>query len=80
MRQLTVLLVLLILSGCGMQFTPTPEKVYKEETKKLKVIKEHQALQLEIMHINAAIAQMQAEARKNIPNFNLTPAEPETAE
>lgn len=79
MRQLIVLLVLLV-AGCGMQLTSTPEKVYTEETKRLKAIKEHQLLQLEVMNINAAIAQMQAEARKNVPNFNLTPAEPEKAE
>lgn len=79
MRKLIVLIIFLV-AGCGMQLTPTPEKAYEEDTKKLRAIKEHQILQLEIMNINAAIAQRQVEARKNVPNFNLTPAEPEKAE
>lgn len=71
-----VLVVLLMLPGCGMELKPSPEKVYKEETKKMTLIKAHQILQLEVMRINAAIAQMNTKAEKNMPTFNLTPAKP----
>ena len=42
-------------------------EVHREETKKLKLVKEQQMLKLEVMKINAAIAGMQVQARKEIP-------------
>lgn len=75
MKKLIVLygVLFVMLAGCGMQLKPTPEKVYRDEIEKFKMIKEHQALQLEIMKINAAIAQMQAPARQkvNVPELGV---------
>lgn len=75
MKKLIMLVVLLGLSGCGMELKPTEEKVYRNETKTMKLVKEHQLLQLDIMRINAAIAQINAKAEKNMPTFNLAPVE-----
>ncbi len=64
MKQLILLAVLLLVGGCGMQLMPKPEKAYLEETEKLKMVKEHQLLRLEVMQINVAIAKMQVPAQR----------------
>ena len=79
MKKLILLLVVvsLLLSGCGMQLTASPEKNYAEETRRLKMVKEHQILQLEVMRINAEIAKMQAPAQRparqkvNVPELGV---------
>lgn len=68
---------LLMISGCGMELTETPEAKYLAETKQMKMIKDHQVLRLEILKVNREIAALQAEANKNMPTFELTPAKPE---
>lgn len=68
---------MLMISGCGMELTEAPETKYLAETKQMKLIKEHQTLQLEILKVNREIAALQAEANKNIPTFDLAPAKEE---
>lgn len=72
---IVIVLAAILLAGCGMELKPTAEKAYRDETAKMKKIKEHQMLQLEIMKINAAIAQIQAEVEKNMPTYRLAPAD-----
>lgn len=78
MRKLIALAVLtVLLAGCGMELKPTLEKTYAEETRRLKLVKEHQMLQLEVMKINAAIAQRGAPAQSparqkvNVPELGV---------
>ncbi len=75
--KIVVMLLVLTVAGCGMEVQKTPEAKYVAETKQMRLIKEHQTLQLEIMKVNREIAALQAEANKNIPTFDLTPAKKE---
>lgn len=67
-----VVLVILI-TGCGMELKPTQEKAYRDETETMKKVKEHQALQLEIMRINTEIARLKVEVEKKMPTYRLAP-------
>jgi len=60
MKKIILLVVFLMFAGCGMELKPSQDKLYRDETAKLKVLKEHQALQLEILKINTQIAQFRA--------------------
>lgn len=75
MRTVIVFAAILI-AGCGMELKPKPEKAYKNETAKMKMVKEHQMLQLEILRINAAIAKMKALEDAMMPTYELAPVEP----
>jgi len=66
MKKLTIglavaLLVVVVVMGVYMA-TPEQERAYKKETAKMKMIKEHQMLQLEVLQINAAINRFSAPA------------------
>lgn len=78
MKKLIVLAALVVLlAGCGMELTEKPEKGYAEETRRMKLVKEHQILTLEIMRINAEIAKMQRPAQRparqkvNVPELGV---------
>ena len=51
---LLVLLVVAVLGGIALN-TPSAERTYKQETKQMRKIREHQMLTLEIIQINAAL-------------------------
>lgn len=67
--------VLILVGGYFYMQKTGPQRAYKAETKKLRLMKEHQTLQLEVMELNAEIARLQAEAEKNTPTYELTPKE-----
>jgi len=63
---------------CIQQFAAVerPKRAYAAEIEKLRMVRDHQALQLEVMKLNAQIAALQAQADANIPVFELAPAAP----
>lgn len=74
-----VLLLVLVL-GLVFQFwrnSATKERAYRAETRRFKMVLEHQKLQLEIMKVNAEIERLKKEAEKKMPTYELTPREPE---
>lgn len=69
------LVLVVLITGCGMELKPTPEKAYRDEIETMKKVKEHQTLQFEILRINAAIAKMKALADAMMPTYELAPPE-----
>jgi len=70
-----VLTVLILVGGYFWMQKTAPKRAYKAETKQLRLMKEHQTLQIEVMNLNAEIERLQAEAKKNTPTYELTPKE-----
>ena len=55
--------LILLVAGCSGTSTEVLQlKIYEKETARMKKVKEHQMLQLEIMQINAAINNLSAPA------------------
>lgn len=63
----------LILGGHYWYKSGEAERTYTKETAKLRLIREHQGLQLEVMRINAEIERLKEEAEKDVPVYELSP-------
>jgi len=73
---ITVLLTILILGACYLYIKKTDTtRRYKAEIKQLKMISEHQALEIEVQRQKIEIEAIKKEIQKNAPSFKLTPKE-----
>jgi len=76
-RHWVIFFLVMVIALCGyMYFKKTaPERKYKSEIKQLKLISEHQDLELEVALQRKDLEQLKKEAEQNMPRLNLTPPE-----
>lgn len=72
---IAVVLTIAILVGSYFYIRKTaPEWAYKAEIKKLKLISEHQALEIEVARQRFELAEIKKNIDKNTPTIELAPA------
>ena len=54
-----------------------PKRAYKAEIRQLRMISEHQGLEIEVVNQRATLEAMNKAAKAGTPTFNLAPPEPE---
>lgn len=75
---ITVLITILILLGGYFYVKRTaPVRSYKAEIKQLRLISEHQSLEIEVQKQKIEIEAIKKAAKKNTPTYELTPKESE---
>lgn len=69
--------VMVLVGGFFYMKKTTPTRTYKAEIKQLKLICEHQALEIEAQKQKMEIDAIKKEIEKKTPAYKLTPKEPE---
>jgi len=74
---ITVLVTILLLCAGYLYIKRTaPTRQYKAEIKQLKLISEHQALEIEVQRQKMEIEAIKREVEKQTPSYKLTPKDP----
>lgn len=77
-KHLIIIILAVAIAVCGyLWFRKTaPERKYKWEIKQLKLIQEHEALEIEVAKQRAKLEAMRKAAEANRPAYKLTPEDP----
>jgi len=72
-----ILVIAVLVAGYLYMKKTAPERAYKEELRKLRLIEEHQRLEIEVAKHSATLEAMKKAAEDAMPVYSLTPIEQE---
>lgn len=75
-----VVAIVIVVGGYFYVKKTAPERAYKVELKRLRLVEEHQRLEIEVINQRATLNAMKKAAEDAIPKYTLTPAEKEEFE
>ena len=70
------LLIAILVGGYFYLQKTKPERVYKSELRKLRIIEEHQRLEIEVANQRATLNAMKKAAKAAVPRMRLVPEDP----
>ena len=74
---MVVMIIAVLVAGYFYYQKTAPERKYVKELKALRLVEEHQRLELEVANQRATLDAMRKAAEDAVPKYNLTPAEAE---
>lgn len=72
-----VIVIAIVVTGYFYMKKTAPERAYKTELHKLRLVEEHQRLEIEVVKQRATLNAMKKAAEDAMPTYNLTPAQAE---
>ena len=72
-----VVVIMILVGGYFYREKTKPERTYKGELRKLRLVEEHQRLEIEVANQRSVIESMKKAAKDAVPKYTLTPEQQE---